>query len=467
MWPLPQVPRLLSKPLAALSPEAPTDGSFVATSAATLAKTGKFGDLRRRLVFLILALVVYRIGAHIPVPGIDPNQLEQLFKGQQGGILSLFNMFSGGALSRFTVFALGIMPYISASIIMQLMTYVLPAFEQLKKEGEAGRRKITQYTRYGTLGLAIFQALGIALALEGSAGLVINPGMGFRLTAVVSLVAGTMFLMWLGEQITERGLGNGISILIFAGIAAGLPSAIGGLLELVRTGAMNILVSIFIVLLVVLVTYFVVFVERGQRKILVNYARRQVGNKVYGGQSSHLPLKLNMAGVIPPIFASSIILLPTTVVSWVSTGDSTRWLRDIASALSPGQPIYVALYAAAIVFFCFFYTALVFNSRETADNLKKSGAFIPGIRPGDQTARYIDKILVRLTLIGAIYITLVCLLPEFLILKYNVPFYFGGTSLLIIVVVTMDFMAQVQNYVMSQQYESLLKKANFKASPGA
>ncbi|MEY2684897.1 MAG: preprotein translocase subunit SecY [Pseudomonadota bacterium] len=439
----------------------------MATSAATLAKTGKFGDLRRRLVFLILALVVYRIGAHIPVPGIDPNQLEQLFKGQQGGILSLFNMFSGGALSRFTVFALGIMPYISASIIMQLMTYVLPAFEQLKKEGEAGRRKITQYTRYGTLGLAIFQALGIALALEGSAGLVINPGMGFRLTAVVSLVAGTMFLMWLGEQITERGLGNGISILIFAGIAAGLPSAIGGLLELVRTGAMNILVSIFIVLLVVLVTYFVVFVERGQRKILVNYARRQVGNKVYGGQSSHLPLKLNMAGVIPPIFASSIILLPTTVVSWVSTGDSTRWLRDIASALSPGQPIYVALYAAAIVFFCFFYTALVFNSRETADNLKKSGAFIPGIRPGDQTARYIDKILVRLTLIGAIYITLVCLLPEFLILKYNVPFYFGGTSLLIIVVVTMDFMAQVQNYVMSQQYESLLKKANFKASPGA
>jgi preprotein translocase subunit SecY len=435
----------------------------VATGSTTLAKTGKFGDLRRRLVFLLLALVVYRIGAHIPVPGIDPAQLEQLFKGQAGGILSLFNMFSGGALSRFTVFALGIMPYISASIIMQLMTYVIPTFEQLKKEGEAGRRKITAYTRYGTLGLAIFQAMGIALALEGQAGLVITPGMGFRLTAVVSLVAGTMFLMWLGEQITERGLGNGISILIFAGIAAGLPNAVGGLLELVRTGAMNILVSLFIIALVVLVTYFVVFVERGQRKILVNYARRQVGNKVYGGQSSHLPLKLNMAGVIPPIFASSIILLPTTVVSWVSTGDSTRWLRDIASALSPGQPIYVALYAAAIVFFCFFYTALVFNSRETADNLKKSGAFIPGIRPGDQTARYIDKILLRLTLIGAIYITAVCLLPEFLILKYNVPFYFGGTSLLIIVVVTMDFMAQVQNYMMSQQYESLLKKANFKS----
>jgi len=437
----------------------------VATGSTSLAKTGKFGDLRRRLVFLLLALVVYRIGAHIPVPGIDPAQLAQLFQGQQGGILSLFNMFSGGALSRFTVFALGIMPYISASIIMQLMTYVVPTFEQLKKEGEAGRRKITQYTRYGTLALAIFQAMGIALALEGSPGLVIDPGMGFRLTAVVSLVAGTMFLMWLGEQITERGLGNGISILIFAGIAAGLPSAIGGLLELVRTGAMNILVSIFIIALVILVTYFVVFVERGQRKILVNYARRQVGNKVYGGQSSHLPLKLNMAGVIPPIFASSIILLPTTVVSWVSTGDSTRWLRDIASALSPGQPIYVALYAAAIIFFCFFYTALVFNSRETADNLKKSGAFIPGIRPGDQTARYIDKILLRLTLAGAVYITAVCLLPEFLILKYNVPFYFGGTSLLIIVVVTMDFMAQVQNYMMSQQYESLLKKASFKTSP--
>ena len=439
----------------------------MATGAATLAKTGKFGDLKRRLVFLLLALVVYRVGAHIPVPGIDPAQLEQLFKGQQGGILSLFNMFSGGALSRFTVFALGIMPYISASIIMQLMTYVVPTFEQLKKEGEAGRRKITQYTRFGTLGLAIFQALGIAMALEGQAGLVIDPGFAFRFTAVVSLVAGTMFLMWWGEQIPERGLGNGISILIFAGIAAGLPSAIGGLLELVRTGAMNILVSILIVALVILVTYFVVFVERGQRKILVNYARRQVGNKVYGGQSSHLPLKLNMAGVIPPIFASSIILLPTTVVSWVSTGDGTRWLRDIASMLSPGQPIYVALYAAAIIFFCFFYTALVFNSRETADNLKKSGAFIPGIRPGDQTARYIDKILLRLTLAGAVYITLVCLLPEFLILQYQVPFYFGGTSLLIIVVVTMDFMAQVQNYMMSQQYESLLKKANFKAAPGA
>ena len=437
------------------------------TSAQSTAKNGQLGDLRRRLVFLLLALVVYRIGAHIPVPGIDPAQLQQLFKGQQGGILSLFNMFSGGALSRFTVFALGIMPYISASIIMQLLGYVLPAFEQLKKEGEAGRRKITQYTRFGALGLAVFQSLGIAVALEASAGLVISPGFGFRMTAVVSLTAGTIFLMWLGEQITERGLGNGISILIFAGIAAGLPGSVGGLLELVRTGAMNPLISILIVIVVALVTFGVVFVERGQRKILVNYARRQVGNKVYGGQSSHLPLKLNMAGVIPPIFASSIILLPATVINWFSSGDTNsafvRFLKDIASGLTPGQPVYVMFYAAAIVFFCFFYTALVFNSRETADNLKKSGAFIPGIRPGDQTARFIDKILLRLTLVGAVYITFVCLLPEFLILKYNVPFYFGGTSLLIIVVVTMDFMAQVQNYLMSQQYESLLKKANFKS----
>jgi len=436
----------------------------VATSANQLAKSGKFGDLRRRLVFLLLALVVYRLGAHIPVPGIDPAQLQQLFKSQSGGILNLFNMFSGGALSRFTVFALGIMPYISASIIMQLMTYVVPTLEAIKKEGEAGRRKITQYTRYGTLVLALFQSLGIALALEQSPGLVISPGMGFRMTAVISLVAGTMFLMWLGEQITERGLGNGISILIFAGIVAGLPSAMAGLFELVRTGSMSIIASLFILTLVVVVTFVVVFVERGQRKILVNYAKRQVGNKVYGGQSSHLPLKLNMSGVIPPIFASSIILLPATIVGWFATGEGMRWLKDISGALSPGQPIYVLLYAAMIVFFCFFYTALVFNSRETADNLKKSGAFIPGIRPGEQTAKHIDRILSRLTLVGAIYITAVCLLPEFLVLKYNVPFYFGGTSLLIIVVVTMDFWAQVQSYVMSQQYESLLKKANFKAS---
>jgi preprotein translocase, secY subunit len=436
----------------------------VAIDAVRIAKTGKYGDLRRRLVFLLLALVVYRVGAHIPVPGINPDQLRQFFSSQGGGILNLFNMFSGGALSRFTVFALGIMPYISASIIMQLVSYVVPFFEQLKKEGEAGRRKITQYTRYGTLALGIFQSWGIAVALQSSQGLVLNPGLLFQLTTVVSLTAGTMFLMWLGEQITERGLGNGISILIFAGIAAGLPGAIGGMLELVRSGAMSEIVALFICALVVLVTYFVVFVERGQRKILVNYARRQVGNKVYGGQSSHLPLKLNMAGVIPPIFASSIILLPATVVGWFGAGESTHWLSDIAAALSPGQPIYIMLYATAIIGFCFFYTALVFNSRETADNLKKSGAFIPGVRPGENTAKAIDRILARLTFVGAIYVTLVCLLPEFLILKYNVPFYFGGTSLLILVVVTMDFMAQVQTYMMSQQYESLLKKASFKAS---
>lgn len=431
----------------------------------TVAKGGKFGDLKRRLWFLLGALVVFRIGAHIPVPGIDPNVLADLFNSQKGGILGMFNMFSGGALSRFTIFALGIMPYISASIIMQLMTVASPQLEALKKEGEAGRRKITQYTRYGTVVLALFQGIGIAVALEGQAGLVNDPGLMFRLTTVSTLLTGTMFLMWLGEQITERGLGNGISIIIFAGIAAGLPSAIGGLFELVRTGGMHPLVAIIICILVVVVTAFVVFVERGQRKILVNYAKRQVGNKVYGGQSSHLPLKLNMSGVIPPIFASSIILFPATLAGWFGSGDSMTWLKDIAAVLSPGQPVYVMLYAAAIIFFCFFYTALVFNSKETADNLKKSGAFVPGIRPGEQTARYIDKILMRLTLVGAAYITLVCLLPEFLILKWNVPFYFGGTSLLILVVVTMDFMSQVQAYVMSHQYESLLKKANFKGSP--
>ncbi|MGD9870172.1 MAG: preprotein translocase subunit SecY [Thauera sp.] len=415
-------------------------------------------------MFLLGALIVYRIGAHIPVPGIDPQGLAELFQSQQGGILGVFNLFSGGALSRFTIFALGIMPYISASIIMQLMTVAVPTLEALKKEGEAGRRKITQYTRYGTLVLALAQSLGIAIALEGQAGLVLEPGLMFRFVTVATLVTGTMFLMWLGEQITERGIGNGISIIIFAGIIAGLPSAIGGLFELVRTGAMHPFTALLICILVVLVTAFVVFVERGQRKILVNYAKRQVGNKVYGGQSSHLPLKLNMSGVIPPIFASSIILFPATLGQWFGSSEGMYWLRDIASTLSPGQPIYVMLYAVAIIFFCFFYTALVFNARETADNLKKSGAFVPGIRPGDQTARYIDKILMRLTLAGAVYITLVCLLPEFLILKWNVPFYFGGTSLLIIVVVTMDFMAQVQAFVMSHQYESLLKKANFKGA---
>lgn len=430
----------------------------------TVGKGGKFGDLKRRLLFLLGALVVYRIGAHIPVPGIDPNVLADLFNSQQGGILGMFNMFSGGALSRFTIFALGIMPYISASIIMQLMTVASPYLEALKKEGESGRRKITQYTRYGTVVLALFQGIGIAIALEAQPGLVNDPGFMFRLVTVSTLLTGTMFLMWMGEQITERGIGNGISMIIFAGIVAGLPSAIGGLLELVRTGAMHPLTAIVICLLVVLVTAFVVFVERGQRKILVNYAKRQVGNKIYGGQSSHLPLKLNMSGVIPPIFASSIILFPATVANWFGSSESMLWLKDVAATLSPGQPIYVMLYAAMIIFFCFFYTALVFNSRETADNLKKSGAFIPGIRPGDQTARHIDRILSRLTLVGAIYITAVCLLPEFLILEYNVPFYFGGTSLLIIVIVTMDFWAHVQSYVMSQQYDSLLKKANFKPS---
>ena len=436
----------------------------MATSSATLGSPGRFGDLKRRLLFLLGALIVYRLGAHIPVPGIDPERLAELFQSQAGGILGVFNLFSGGALSRFTIFALGIMPYISASIIMQLMTVAVPTLEALKKEGEAGRRKITQYTRYGTLVLAFAQSLGIAIALEGQPGLVLETGLMFRFVTVATLVTGTMFLMWLGEQITERGIGNGISIIIFAGIAAGLPSAIGGLFELVRTGSMHPFTALLICVLIVLVTGFVVFVERGQRKILVNYAKRQVGNKVYGGQSSHLPLKLNMSGVIPPIFASSIILFPATLGQWFGSSEGMYWLRDISSTLAPGQPIYVMLYALAIVFFCFFYTALVFNARETADNLKKSGAFVPGIRPGDQTARYIYKILMRLTLAGAVYITLVCLLPEFLILKWNVPFYFGGTSLLIIVVVTMDFMAQVQAAVMSHQYESLLKKANFKGA---
>jgi preprotein translocase subunit SecY len=436
----------------------------MATTSPQIGKSGKYGDLKKRLMFLLGALVVFRIGAHIPVPGIDPAALADLFKSQQGGILGLFNMFSGGALSRFTIFALGIMPYISASIIMQLMTAVSPQLEQLKKEGQSGQRKITQYTRYGTVLLALFQATGISIALESQPGLVIDPGLLFRFTTVATLVTGTMFLMWLGEQITERGLGNGISIIIFAGIAAGLPNAIAGMLELVRTGAMGPLVALLIAAAVVLVTWAVCFVERGQRKILVNYAKRQVGNKVYGGQASHLPFKLNMAGVIPPIFASSIILFPATIAGWFGTHEGMTWLKDIAATLSPGQPIYVILYSAAIVFFCFFYTALQYNPKETADNLKKSGAFVPGIRPGDQTSRYLERILTRLTLAGAIYVTLVCLLPEFLILKWNVPFYFGGTSLLIIVVVTMDFMSQVQAYIMSHQYESLLKKANFKGA---
>ncbi len=428
-------------------------------------KTGsRYGDLKRRVVFLVLALVVYRLGTHIPVPGIDPTALADLFQQNQSGILGLFNMFSGGALERFSVFALGIMPYISASIIMQLMAVVVPTLEAIKKEGESGRRKITQYTRYGTVFLALIQAVGISVALESQPGLVIDPGMLFRFTTIVTLITGTMFIMWLGEQITERGLGNGISILIFAGIVAGLPSALAGILDLVRTDSMSVLSALFILALAIAVTYFVVFVERGQRRITVNYAKRQVGNKIYGGQSSHLPLKLNMAGVIPPIFASSIILLPATVTSWFSSNPNMRWLGDLAAALSPGQPLYITLFSALIIFFCFFYTALVFNSRETADNLKKSGAFVPGIRPGEQTSRYVDKILMRLTLAGALYITLVCLVPEFMQMRWNVPFYFGGTSLLIIVVVTMDFMAQAQAYMMSHQYDSLLKKANFKGT---
>lgn len=436
----------------------------MATASSTIGKTGKYGDLKKRLLFLLGALLVFRIGAHIPVPGIDPVKLAELFQSQQGGILGMFNMFSGGALSRFTIFALGIMPYISASIIMQLMTAVSPQLEALRKEGQSGQRKITQYTRYATVFLALFQATGISIALESQPGLVIDPGLLFRFTTVTTLVTGTMFLMWLGEQVTERGLGNGISIIIFAGIAAGLPSSIAGLLELVRTGAMHPLSALLITAAVIVVTWAVCFVERGQRKILVNYAKRQVGNKIYGGQTSHLPFKLNMSGVIPPIFASSIILFPATLAGWFGSHEGAYWLKDIAATLSPGQPIYVMLYASAIVFFCFFYTALQYNPKDTADNLKKSGAFVPGIRPGDQTSRYLERILMRLTLAGAVYVTLVCLLPEFLILRWNVPFYFGGTSLLIIVVVTMDFMAQVQAYVMTHQYESLLKKANFKGA---
>jgi preprotein translocase subunit SecY len=434
----------------------------LATANPALKSGNKYGDLKRRLWFLLGALIVYRVGTHIPVPGINASVLDELFRGQQGGILGLLNVFSGGALSRFSIFALGIMPYISASIIMQLCTVIMPSMEALKKEGEAGRRKITQYTRYATLGLSFFQAFAIASALEQQPNLVIDPGFTFRVISAITLVTGTMFLMWLGEQITERGLGNGISLIIFAGIAAGLPRAIGQTLEQGRTGAYSWLLIIGIAALVVGVTAFVVFVERALRKILVNYAKRQVGNRVYQGQSSHLPLKINMSGVIPPIFASSIILFPATLAQWVGTGENTIWIRDLAATLAPGQPVHEILYAAAIIFFCFFYTALQYNPRETADNLKKSGAFIPGYRPGEQTAKYLEKITMRLTLLGSIYLVVVCFIPNFLIAWKNVPFYFGGTSLLIIVVVTMDFMTQVQAYLMSQQYESLLRKANFK-----
>ena len=437
---------------------------------AGLGGLGKLTDLRQRIFFVLGALVVYRIGTYIPVPGINPVALAELFKGTQSSIVGLFDMFSGGALSRFSVFALGIMPYISASIIMQLMSSAVPQFEQLKKEGESGRRKITQYTRYGTVALATFQGLGIAIALESqtAAGMpvVVASGIGFKLVTVITLVTGTMFLMWLGEQITERGIGNGISIIIFSGIVAGLPGAIVQTLELVGRGTFQPLFALSLFVITIGVTWFVVFVERGQRRITVNYAKRQVGRQMMAGQTSHLPLKINMSGVIPPIFASSIILLPATVVSWFGESEGMGWLRDISTTLSPGQPIYVGLYATAIIFFCFFYTALVFNPKETAENLKKSGAFVPGIRPGDQTAAYIDGVMSRLTLGGAIYVTLVCLLPEFLIVKWNVPFYFGGTSLLIVVVVAMDFMAQIQAHLMSHQYESLLKKANLTGGMG-
>lgn len=426
----------------------------------------QFGELKARLLFVLGAFVVYRVGAHIPVPGIDPDALSAMFAQQSGSILDMFNMFSGGALMRLSIFALGIMPYISASIIMQLMTIVIPTMEQMKKEGESGRRKITQYTRYATVVLAMFQSIGISVALQnqtaGGMAVVIHPGVAFVVVTTLTLVTGTMFLMWLGEQVTERGIGNGISLIIFAGIVSGLPSAIGGTLELARTGEMNAAFIVLLFALSIVVTGIVVFVERAQRRITINYPKRQQGNKVYGGQSSFLPLKLNMAGVIPPIFASSIILFPATIAGWFGNVDGFAWLQDVSTVLSPGQPVYVMFYALAIIFFCFFYTALVFNSKETAENLKKSGAYLPGIRPGVQTTAYIDKVMTRLTLVGAIYITLICLLPEFLIVYWNVPFSFGGTSLLIIVVVVMDFISQMQTHLMSQQYEGLMKKANLK-----
>ena len=426
--------------------------------------SGGLTELKHRIFFVIGALVIFRLGAHIPVPGINAEALATLFAQTKGSIVDVFNMFSGGALSRLSLFALGVMPYISSSIIMQMMTSVVPTLEQLKKEGESGRRKITQYTRYGTVVLATFQALGIAIALEtqtaGGMNVVIAAGLGFKITTVITLVCGTMFLVWLGEQVTERGIGNGISLIIFAGIVAGLPSALGGTLELARTGTFSPIGVLLLLVGALVITAFVVFMERGQRRITVNYAQRQRGRKMYAGQSSHLPLKVNMAGVIPPIFASSIILFPASLGSWFGQAEGMRWLRDLSTTLSPGQPLYVMIYAGLIVFFCFFYTALTFNPQETAENLKKSGAFVPGIRPGNQTANYIDGVVSRLTLVGAAYITFVCLVPEFLIVKWNVPFYFGGTSLLIIVVVIMDFISQIQSHLMSRQYESLLKKTN-------
>lgn len=439
---------------------------MVANKPALSVNTGRLSELKQRVLFLAGALLVFRIGSFIPVPGIDSVALAALFEQQRGTILDMFNMFSGGALGRVSLFALGVMPYISASIIIQLLSSVHPRLEELKKEGQTGRRKMTEYTRYLTVFLATFQSVGIAIALEGQqiggAQIVIEPGYAFRLTAALTLVTGTMFLVWLGEQVTERGIGNGISMLIFAGIVVGLPSAIGGTLELARTGELHVMSVLFLIILALAVTAFVVFVERGQRRITVNYAKRQQGRKMYGGQTSHLPLKLNMAGVIPPIFASAIILFPATIAGWFGNSEGMGWLKDISMTLSPGQPLYVIMLAVAIIFFCFFYTALVFNPKETAENLKKSGAFVPGIRPGEQTARYIDTVMGRLTLVGAMYMVAVCLLPQFLIVYWNVPFYFGGTSLLIIVILVMDFMSQVQAHLMSHQYDSLMKKANLK-----
>lgn len=432
----------------------------------TPARQNGLGELWARLRFVLIAIIVYRIGAHIPVPGINPDRLAALFEQNQGTILSLFNMFSGGALERMSILALGVMPYISASIIMQLMTAVSPHLEQLKKEGESGRRKINQYTRYGTVVLATIQAFGMSVGLA-SQGVAFAADASFYFVAVVTFVAGAVFLMWLGEQVTERGIGNGISILIFAGIVAGLPGAIGQSFESARQGDLNILALLLIAVLAMATVAFVVFMERGQRRITINYAKRQQGRRIYAAQSSHLPLKVNMAGVIPPIFASSILLFPASMGQWFGQSEGLDWLQDMALALGPGQPLHILLFGIAIVFFCYFYTALMFNPREVADNLKKSGAFIPGIRPGEQSARYIDTVLSRLTLFGALYITAVSLMPQFLVVAWDIPFYFGGTSLLIVVVVVMDFMAQVQSHLMSHQYESLMKKSNLKGGAGS
>lgn len=433
---------------------------------------GKFTELRQRLLFVFGALIVYRIGCYIPVPGVNPDAMLQMMESQKGTIVDMFNMFSGGALERFSLLALNVMPYISASIIVQLLVQIVPSLKAIQKEGESGRRKINQWSRMGAIPLAVFQAWGIATALQAggaSQGLqvVYNPGIGFMLTAVIALTAGTMFLMWLGEQITERGIGNGISLIIFAGIVAGLPGAVIGMFEQVRNGEMNFLAALLVALLVVGFTYFVVFVERGQRRITVNYARKQGGRSAYMNQSSFLPLKLNMAGVIPAIFASSIVMFPATAATWFAQGSSASWLQQVSQWLAPGQPIHMLLYAALIVGFAFFYTALVFNSQETADNLKKSGALIPGIRPGKATADYVDGVLTRLTAAGAAYLVIVCLLPEVMRSELNTSFYFGGTSLLIVVVVVMDFIAQIQAHLMSHQYESLLKKANLKGGSRA